>query len=811
MHTTINRARRLFLRSSLSGSGAPTQASLIILLVTAAALWLALAQVCGAPAVVPASAPAADFSGERAMSHLRVIAGVPHPVGAPAQAAVRQYILQQVRDMGLQPVVQDATGALAVETGVFASSLENILVRLPGSQSTGVVAIMAHYDSQPNTPGASDNGAAVAGILEAIRAAQAGKPLRNDLLFVLTDAEEVDAQGADAFYRQHPWAQEIRLLVNFEAAGNSGPSFLLETSAGNRGLAEGFMRAVPHPIAYSFMTQLLAFIPLGTDMTVFAENGVPTLGPVFGRHYRVMYHSMLDSVERVSPASVQHQGENALGLARYFGAIDLATLDTSTDAVYFSLVPGIVIHYPSRLAAPLAIGAAILLAVVVAAGLLRRRLSLGGIAAGLVVACSMVIVPVVLTALVWLAISSMHAEYWRNLMGSPYNGELYLLGFAALAAATCLAIFLIARRRLSAAHLTAGALLIWLALAVLTSVAAPGMSYVFTWPLVATTLVLAGLAFKPDRMRRSSAAGWRWPAALGGVLALIILIVAPVIFLVHLLIGLWMVTMTPAAPFIAVTVLLVALTLSLVAPQMDLLPTRRQWPLPAATALLALACLVAASLSSGFSAGQPMPNGVWYTLDADSGQATWSSYGARAVDAWTRQFFPSATEPVDLAALYESLGDAPKPPQAFKGPAEAAPLPAPVLTVLSDQTEGGVRNLRLHLASSRQARGLRVKVSGAAVLAATVNGNRQESAAWRQNEAWFLRYYGLPAQGIDLALQMEPSQALQIIVTDQSDGLPSLSGSVFSERPAGTMPFAMAQEYMPFPETTSVSKTFSIR
>jgi len=33
------------------------------------------------PAVVPASAPTGEFSAERAMTHLKVIARNPHPVG----------------------------------------------------------------------------------------------------------------------------------------------------------------------------------------------------------------------------------------------------------------------------------------------------------------------------------------------------------------------------------------------------------------------------------------------------------------------------------------------------------------------------------------------------------------------------------------------------------------------------------------------------------------------------------------------------------------------------------------------------------
>lgn len=268
---------------------------LAILLSLVISAWLAAAPLLTPPAPVAAAAPAAEFSGERALVYLRVIASQPHMVGSPAQARVRETLVGEIRAMGLTPQVQDATAALPGNNGLFATNLHNILVRIPGAQSTGAVGIMAHYDSQPNTAGASDNGAAVAGILETMRAIQAGPRLRNDLIFVLTDAEEVDAQGADAFFWQHPWAKDIRALVNFEAAGNTGASLLLEITPGNRGLVEGFVQGLPHPVGYSFLTQLLQIMPLGTDMTVFAENGIPSLSLMYRQSFaHLWFFSWMD-------------------------------------------------------------------------------------------------------------------------------------------------------------------------------------------------------------------------------------------------------------------------------------------------------------------------------------------------------------------------------------------------------------------------------------------------------------------------------------------------------------------------------------
>jgi hypothetical protein len=52
------------------------------------------------PAAVPATAPASEFSAERAIEHLKVIAREPHPTGSMANARVRDYIVEQLKSFG---------------------------------------------------------------------------------------------------------------------------------------------------------------------------------------------------------------------------------------------------------------------------------------------------------------------------------------------------------------------------------------------------------------------------------------------------------------------------------------------------------------------------------------------------------------------------------------------------------------------------------------------------------------------------------------------------------------------------------------
>src|SRR5689334_15082516 len=124
---------------------APHPGQGLAMLVALAALG-ALAVIPYVPrSVVPASAPAAVFSAERALPHLQVIAQAPHPVGSPANARVRNYLIEQLSVLGLQPEVQ-RTAVFRAPTG-HGVIAENVLVRLPGSASTGSVMLTAHYDS----------------------------------------------------------------------------------------------------------------------------------------------------------------------------------------------------------------------------------------------------------------------------------------------------------------------------------------------------------------------------------------------------------------------------------------------------------------------------------------------------------------------------------------------------------------------------------------------------------------------------------------------------------------------------------------
>src|SRR5690554_4295121 len=106
--------------------------------------------------------------------------------------------------------------------------------------------LLAHYDSKSHASlGASDAGSGVVTILEGLRAyLHENKTPKNDLIILFSDAEELGLNGASLFVNKHPWAQDVGLVLNFEARGSGGPSYMLmETNGGNQKLISGFKRS----------------------------------------------------------------------------------------------------------------------------------------------------------------------------------------------------------------------------------------------------------------------------------------------------------------------------------------------------------------------------------------------------------------------------------------------------------------------------------------------------------------------------------------------------------------------------------------
>src|SRR6266540_4373679 len=109
---------------------------------------LALILLCAAlialfdrpPRPVPATAPATEFSAERAMEHVRAIAQRPRPSGSAEHARVRQYLIDTLGTLGLKTQTQETTGVGTHNT--VAAHVLNVLARLPGRDAGGLAVLL---------------------------------------------------------------------------------------------------------------------------------------------------------------------------------------------------------------------------------------------------------------------------------------------------------------------------------------------------------------------------------------------------------------------------------------------------------------------------------------------------------------------------------------------------------------------------------------------------------------------------------------------------------------------------------------------
>lgn len=754
------------------------------------------------PAPRPASAPATEFSAERAMVHVRAIAQQPRPVGSPAHARARGYISEELTRLGLRPEILPTTGIAELPlpfgaTYRAAVTAQNIFARLPGRASGKALLLMAHYDSVPASPGASDNAAAVGALLETARALRASaQPLANDVIFLFTDGEEAGLIGSRGFFGQHPTSREVGAVLNFEARGNQGPVLMFETGPGSGWMLPELASAVPYTFASSLFDEVYRYLPNLTDFTLSKTAGIQGLNFAYIGSITA-YHSALDSAENVDLGSVQHHGEYALRLARRLGERELGVA-SSTNRVFFNLVGSVLVYYPETWSIPLMLVVAAVWLGVVGWGMRRGHLRVGKVLVGAFVILLALVAVAVGVTLLTLLIEVTHGEYRR--VGDAYNSVSYMVGFVLLTLAAMTALVLLLRTRVGVYSLAVGASLWWGVLMVLSAVHLPGASFLFTWPLLFFSLGLGLLL----RMSASRPAAPRLLGALAVSSVPAILIVAPFVYLIF--VGLTL-RLSAAAVFVT------GLLLGLLIPLLHELTAARRWWVPAVTALAGVAVVALASFPAVPTETRPRQNSVIYALDANSGHAIWASSDAQ-VDEWTRQFF---TRDMREGLLPDFM---PQWQREFRyAPAPVLSAPPPTLEVLADTLFAEGRTVRVRITSPRGARSAAVMVFGVPVLAYAVDG----VAGPKEPDAWFAKIpfrdtgsewalwleEGPGSRGNEVSLTVPSGKAFTIRVLDRSEGLPDLPGFAMTPRSRGMMP-AAALDVENWSNSTYLSKAFAM-
>ncbi len=372
--------------------------------------------------------------------------------------------------------------------------MRNIVARWRGSGPAGKKArlLSAHYDSVARGPGAGDDASGVAAILESLRALKAGAGPERDVIVLINEGEEIGLFGAEVFSEEHPWAKDVGVVLNLDARGNRGPSYMFETSEGNGWLIEQLARALPHPMATSLTVEVYRRMPNDTDLTIYKKHGMPGLNFAFVGGLSD-YHTPEDTPANLDPSTLQHQGENLLAMTRHLVRLDLDDVRRD-DVVYFAVLQRFVAIYPEAWVMPLMVIAVLGFIGVTTLGIFKKRVRVVEVAAGFGM---FLLAAVAAYAVVFAAWTALNFGLGGRVQRLFRYDTAILAGFSAASVLIGGFLFTRAGRWWSWEGLGLGVLSWWLAATVATSLWLPGGSY-------CARLADAGAARRPGRGLRDA-------------------------------------------------------------------------------------------------------------------------------------------------------------------------------------------------------------------------------------------------------------------------------------------------------------------
>lgn len=727
-------------------------------------------------------AGAAGFSTARAEQHLYAIATRPRPSGSPAAADTRDYLGKELADLGFQVEVQEtvsANGAGRAPYGLRylgAGVVRNVIATIPGTDSTGGVLLMTHYDTVGQGPGASDAGVPLAALLETARAIAAGPRPRNDIVFLITDGEEAGLLGSTAFFTEHPLGACVGVVLNFEARGTTGPVLMFETGFGNGPIIAELARAGVPVHASSLFDAVYRRLPNATDFGPAKQRGLPGLNFANVRGF-ARYHGPADDIAHADRRTLTHHGRLALRLALRLGDADLGSVQ-GDDAVFFSTAGGRLVRYPYRVAA----GLGLLAAATGAAGVWRwsREVDaparkLGGSVAAL---SARTVAAGALGTGYTALIGARNHEFRRS--GDVYDSADVYAGIAALTVAAAMAGAASkpadAQRRLAGAAVPLAAAAAW------SGLGAPAGSYLPAWPALGAAAALLA------RGRGVSAAAAGLPA------------VSLLIPMSRLLFD----GLTPRLAGSGAAVL--HLAVELLMPAVAELPRRARYGFAAAALTAAVAIAVNRLRTRPADPGRPRPTSLMYLLNADEARACWASTAPR-VDEWSGHFLGRSPQRGQLPDFFPGWRrmflHAPAVPLALVPPQIEVGQPCAV--------PGGRWRVELAIRSPRGARQISLAVPDARIIEWAVDGRRNGQPE-PGDEPWELWLHAVPEGGLHVTLEISGVMPLRLRVADRSDGLPpELRAEQFADgtEPAGYGP-AAALDAETWADATFVSRWLTI-
>jgi len=289
----------------------------------------------------PDNAPPAPIDGARAMQYVKdIVAFGPRPVGGANHKKVEAYILGHLKG---DDVEQDSFTA---DTPEGKLPVRNIIAKFPGTKD-GIIVIASHYDTNyplRNTSyvGANDGGSSSALLLEFANQLRGKKRDGYSIWLVWDDAEEaIKPDGSGGLQAEMPFSDDSlygisHLVEKWQADGTLKKikAFLLADMVGDADLnIEHDANSTPwlEDVVYEAATRLgyqshffARTMGVEDDHIPFVKRGVPCADFIdFNYGYNdVFWHTTQDTVDKLSPKSLEIVGETMLETVRILDKMD---------------------------------------------------------------------------------------------------------------------------------------------------------------------------------------------------------------------------------------------------------------------------------------------------------------------------------------------------------------------------------------------------------------------------------------------------------------------------------------------------------
>ncbi|TYP99584.1 peptidase M28-like protein [Tenacibaculum adriaticum] len=561
-----------------------------------------------------------EFSVNKALLHLKNISQKAHYTGSEEHKVVKNYLFDELKKLGLEPEIQVKTAFN--KKWIAGTTVENIIATIKGESSEKSLLLLSHYDSNPHSAiGSADAGSGIVTILEGIRVfLEKNKTPKNDIVILFSDAEELGLLGAEAFVQHHPLAKNVGLVLNFEARGSGGPSYMLmETNGKNSKLLTEFLKAQPHyPAANSLMYSVYKMLPNDTDLTVFREkNNINGFNFAFiGNHFD--YHTAQDNYDRLDRSSLLHQIDYFTTTLNYFSNADLTNLNSTEDYVYVNFPLMKLLIYPFSWIGILLIVATIVLLIIIYFGLKKGKLTIPGMFKGFVPFLSSLLLCGIISYFLWKLLVIIHPQYQDMLHGFTYNGYQYIATFIFLNLWILIKTYNQFKNE-KTIDLLIAPIVIWLLINLVIYQYLQGAGF-FIIPVFIALLILSIQLFTNLKKRNQ-------PILFAFLSVPTLYIFAPLIKMFPVGLGL---------KNLFISGILLALIFGLLLPAFH--QQKKIIPWQKFVGFLTILLFAITTFNSGFSIDKKRPNSLVYIQNEDSKTSYWGTYN-KTLDSYTSQIF----------------------------------------------------------------------------------------------------------------------------------------------------------------------------